>query len=460
MISKLIAALCVFYVLIDSAFARNIDKFGQGFGINIKTERITDVELKKITDLGVDRVRISIVKGYVENDQGYSWNRALRRDVEADDYNINKNYTYDGMIESIIKNHNLHIDITLDDGSENPPEQSEVSDFAKFAAETVQHYTAKYGSTAFTWHIWNEPNPDYANPSVVGDLLQKSCQAIKQAAPDAEVMGPALLAVGDGDFDYDFIEHIFSPSVNPLKCLDAFTVHPYRSSEPETAADDSLYYEIDGRSERADYPTLKSHFERYKLGANIAVDEWGYTLTPAKKGTTAWTWRQYADTAQAGLEQAALILRMYLTNIASDIPLTVIYEWRNSGPDLNNDEHNYGIIGFYNDRKAAYSMFLNTWPKLLDRPYIGYGEPTNCDGKKVNWIEFGNKLNDNISWMVVWTYDRKKQHIVNVKGVTNQILDIFGHPISSTNASKLVLTGIPLLLKHKTNVPLSISCRD
>lgn len=93
-------------------------------------------------------------------------------------------------------------------------------------------------------------------------------------------------------------------------------------------------------------------------------------------------------------EQAALIFRIYLTNIAADIPLTVVYDWRDRGNDSTNFENTFGIVGFNYEKKSAYQMIKSSWATLLDRPFLSKAQPADCKGKKVHWMRFGERSND------------------------------------------------------------------
>lgn len=443
--------------------------FGDGFGINIKSEKITKPELDMIAALGIKRVRTSITWYSVELEKGkYFWNYDQPRESDADDYATRKWYGYDSFIASL-KERKLHPDITLHEGSfvygrlvntappgktpayvvSAPHTDTELAAFASFAAATVQHYKGIYGQNAITWHIWNEPDTDggfapKTDAGIVGKLVSLSCEAIKQVDPQATVMGPALSAYGDGDLRYNFMEGMFSLS-NPLNCIDGFTVHPYRSAVPETAPTDyAKVRQVLAKWQPANRPPVK-----------VAVDEWGYSTN--KQVVIPWPqlWRNFS-----GEEQAALMLRMYLTNLSNDVPLTVIYDWRDNGTDPYNWEHHFGVIGYNKEEKPAYKMFKTVWPLLSGRALqLVNMTPANCTSHE-HVLRFGAKATDSQGWSVVWTDDTANKSLL-VTGAVSKIMDIYGNPVALkavTGGNGVVLTGSPLLIQHSLTALPTLAC--
>lgn len=443
--------------------------FGDAFGINIKGEKITNPEMDMIAALGIKRVRTSVTWYMVEQQKGkYFWNYNRPRAVDAEDYATKKWYDYDSLIAAL-RARKLHVDLTLHEGSfvygtlvnmapagstpayriTAPHTDTELAAFASFAAATVQHYKGIYGPNAFTWHIWNEPDTDggYApktNAGTVGKLVTLSCEAIKQVDPQATVMGPALGAYGDGDLRYSFIEGMFSLS-NPLNCIDAMTVHPYRSGVPETAPTDyAKVLQILAKWQPANRPKVK-----------VATDEWGYATN--KHVTVPWSqrWRNFS-----GEEQAALMLRMYLTNLSNDVPLTVIYDWRDNGTDPYDWEHHFGVIGYNKEEKPAYKMFKAVWPLLSGRALqLVNKTPTNCTANEYV-LRFGAKATDSSAWSIVWT-DTTAIKSLLVNGPIMKVMDIYGNPVglsALSGGTGVRLTGSPLLIQHSLATPPALSC--
>lgn len=462
-----LSVLAVAHGLSGHAFAGEAKRhFGDGFGVNIKIERITAAELVKIASLGIARVRIGISWYIVEQPKGnYQWDNPIPRHPSADDYAADRAFTTPDAALAAIIAAGLQADVTLHEGNGDytgevvniappgkrrdmripgPRTPEAIKAFAAFAAATVQHYETLYGTRAITWHIWNEPdhNGSYA-PKVdavrFGELFAATCAAIRAVSPTATIMGPALGAHGEGDIDLAFLRGLFT-NANPLPCLNGFTIHPYRSAVPETAPQDYA----------AVAAALAPWQPQDKPPVPIAVDEWGYSIAKSRDEIPeSQRWRNFSAE-----EQAALMLRLYLTNLENGIPLTVIYDWRDRGTDAYEWEDNFGIVGFKGEAKPAYRMFETVWPLLRHRPLLNATILQGCSPHE-HALRFGSTPLHNDEWVVAWT--DKAQIVAQIQGHPETIIDIFGkdQPLKD---SFLSLTGSPLLLRMESNKPLKLAC--
>lgn len=463
-----ISALALLHGLSGHAFAGEATRrFGDGFGVNIKIERITSEELVQIAALGIARVRIGLSWYNVEQSKGtYRWDLNIARHPSADDYAPDRAYTTPDAALAAITAAGLHADVTLHESNASytgkpvniaPPDKPEslripaprtpeaMAAFAAFAAATVAHYEAIHGNQAITWHIWNEP--DYAGsyaPTVdaarFGALLATACSAIRKVSPDATIMGPALGAHGEGDIDLAFLRGLFTEA-NPLPCLDGFTIHPYRSAVPETAPKDYA----------AVTAALAPWQPKDKPPVPIAVDEWGYSIAKSRGAVpVTQRWRDFS-----GEEQAALFLRLYLTNLAADVPLTVLYDWRDRGTDAHEWEDNFGIVNFKGEAKPALRMFEAVWPLLRHRSLLSAEILQGCSPHE-HAMRFGGKPDDANHWIVAWT-DAPKPVTARLKGGINGSMDIFG-AAQSFKDSLIALTGKPMLLSVAADSGLTLNC--
>jgi len=448
--------LCTCAALALLSFPATASLFGDGFGVNVKNERITPAELKEIAASGIKRVRISISWYAVEQQAGqYRWDVRLPRRTDADDYATRKSFTYDELLAWVAAA-GLKADVTLHEGNAGllglvniaapgkPPEyrhaaphtDAELKQFAAFAAATVKHFTPL---NVARWHIWNEPDTDggfapKTNAAEVGKLLAYSCQAIRQVAPRASVMGVALGAYGDGDLRYDFMRGMFTQA-NPLTCINGFSVHPYRSAVPETAPRD--YARVAA--------VLKPHQPAGKT-APVAVDEWGYSINKSLSGRpSTQLWRTWTEQ-----EQAALTLRLYLTNLQANVPLTVAYEWRNSCTNPYGWECQFGAKNYDGTDKATARMFRYVWPALNSRPFV-WAQPVAGCGSSEYLQRFGARKGDGMAWTVIWTSGKARN--ITVDGNLLRATDIFGADIQPQR-----LTGSPIMLQHKSGDNPRIRC--
>ncbi len=220
----------------------------------------------------------------------------------------------------------------------SPQHPESVAAFARWAAASARHYHGRH----IIWEIWNEPNISFWNPKPdvqqYTTLALAACRAMREAEPGATIVGPA-----SSTFPWAFLESLFKSGV--LEYLDAVSVHPYREPHrpPETAA--------------ADYQKLRQLIERYAPAAKkdklpILSGEWGYS-----------TW-----TRGVSLEaQAAFAARQQLANLLNGVPLSIWYDWKNDGPDPNENEHNFGTVLPDLSPKPAYHAI-----QTLTRELSGY----------------------------------------------------------------------------------------
>ena len=197
----------------------------------------------------------------------------------------------------------------------SPQHPESVAAFARWAAAAAKHFQGR----RVLWEIWNEPNIHFWSPKPdvqqYTTLALATAKAIREADPQATIIGPA-----SSGFPWEFLEAFLKSGV--LDYLDAVSVHPYRDPKrpPETAA--------------ADYEKLRALIERCAPASKqgrlpILSGECGYSTW--KRGVSLET-------------QAAFAARQQLSNLLNGVPLSIWYDWKNDGPDSNENEHNFGTV--------------------------------------------------------------------------------------------------------------------
>ena len=211
---------------------------------------------------------------------------------------------------------------TLYDSGFPPHTDAGRQGFARWVTAAVQHFQGR----GILWELWNEPNlAQFWHPMPnVQDYIQLGLaagQAIRAAAPQEMFIGPATSGI-----DFNFLQSCFQGGL--LDYFDAVSVHPYRSSGPETAA--------------ADYTRLRSLIDQYAPAGKfipILSGEWGYSSVGIGE-----------------VQQGKLLPRQWLTNLANDIPLSIWYDWHEDGTDPSDPEHHFGTVHFpyYAGRNPVY----------------------------------------------------------------------------------------------------------
>jgi hypothetical protein len=187
--------------------------------------------------------------------------------------------------------------------------------FAKYALAAAQHYSGR----SVDLEVWNEPNtaqfwapsPDPVDYRLLADTTYK---AVKGRSPNS----PLIVGATSG-CDASFLDQVFAlPS---LSGVDAVSIHPYRTSSPETFLQERLLVQdvLGRRTLRDDIPLYSG--------------EWGYS--------SSWFGGR---TASAWNTQAVQAIRLILFNILSQVPKTVWYDLQDDGSNPANAEHNFGLV--------------------------------------------------------------------------------------------------------------------
>ncbi len=336
----------------------------QGLGVNIHFTDPQPGEMKMIADAGFHWVRMDLVWADTERQAG-------RYDFSA----------YDRLMQSLDQ-FKLRALFILDYG--NPlytvdkavrTEEARQA-FARWAVAAAKHFAGR----GIIWEMFNEPNvplfwPPRPNVDEYVALALTVGRAFREGVPNEKLIGPATSGI-----DFDFLEGCFKAGL--LDYWSAVSVHPYRQTNPEDAANE--------------YCRLRQLIDRYHLGVRtrsgsdgpslgrVSDDDptvrrvsggngsWGDTIIPIISSewgfSSAWP---RIDEAK----QSALLARELLTNVANGIPISIWYDWRDDGTDPRDPEHHFGLVrnAYLSDRGQVYQpkpAYLAT--KTLTDLFRGY----------------------------------------------------------------------------------------
>lgn len=275
----------------------------EGLGVNIHWYEASEAELKLLEESGIGIVRMDV-----------SW---MAGEPKPGEYDFSR---YDRLME-ILSRRRIRLMFILDyanphyDSGKAPCTEAGRTASAKFCAAMA----ARYAGRDVIWELWNEPNSSqfWRPESDVGDYL-KWCQtvvkAMRAADPKACIVGP-----GCAKFDEEFLDECFARGF--LDLVDGVTVHAYRDHRegPETAGEE--FAELAARVRPI--PVLSG--------------EWGYTSL---------------ETGDVG--QAKYLARQWLHHLASGIPISIWYDWKDDGAELKAREHHFGTITHDLQPKLAY----------------------------------------------------------------------------------------------------------
>jgi len=185
--------------------------------------------------------------------------------------------------------------------------------FAQFAAAAAEHFKGK----EILWEIWNEPNlgqfwQPSPSPESYQSLALKTSALMKQADPSCRIIVGATSTM-----DYDFLTRVLNRQL--LSQVDGVSVHPYRTGGPESVWNE--YGKVRG--------IIETNAPESRKNLPIICSEWGYST--------------YAKGVSEG-RQAMYLVRSWLINAAAGVPVSIYYDWKDDGPNPNDNEHRFGIV--------------------------------------------------------------------------------------------------------------------
>jgi hypothetical protein len=234
--------------------------------------------------------------------------------------------------------------------------------------------------------MYNEPNvpmfwPPRPNVDEYIALASTVGRAFRANVPNEKLIGPATLGI-----DFPFLEACFKAGL--LDFWSAVSVHPYRQTNPEGAANE--YCRLRQLIDRYHPPISASNSDGPRVSTQSDSDgprvstpsgsdlpsvstasgsdrvipiisgEWGFSST----------WPRIDEA-----NQSALLARELLTNTANDIPISIWYDWREDGTDPREPEHHFGLVrnAYRSDHAQVYQpkpAYLAT--KTLTDFFRGY----------------------------------------------------------------------------------------
>ncbi|MDP8243721.1 MAG: cellulase family glycosylhydrolase [Candidatus Hinthialibacter antarcticus] len=212
--------------------------------------------------------------------------------------------------------------------------------FARFAVEAL----VRLGQGPVIWEIWNEPNLELfwdVQPSAEDYvmLVETTSKLMRRIDPHCTIVAPAISQI-----KIDYLTQCFE--LGMLQWIDAVSVHPYRTSEPETVMEE--------------YSALRKVIDKYSPDRFVPIlsGEWGYSV------------HAYGDTYIDEMTQARYLARQFLSNFISGVRVSIWYDWRNDGDDPEEREHNFGTVDQNMEPKLAYWAAKTLTEQLRGMTYI------------------------------------------------------------------------------------------
>lgn len=390
-----------------------------GLGVNIHFTDPKPGEMKMLAAAGFRWIRMDFAWGGIEREKG-------KYDFSA----------YDRLIAALDEYH-IHAIFILDysnrfyDDDKSPSSDEGRAAFAKWAAESARHFKGR----GILWEMYNEPNIGFWKPKPnVEDYAKLALavgKAIREAEPTEVYIGPAASTI-----DLKFLEACFKAGC--LECWSAVSVHPYRQKDPETVV--------------AEYAKLRALIDQYAPKDRkipIISGEWGFSSG----------WKNFDEE-----RQGKYLPREMLINLATDVPVSIYYDWHDDGANPSEPEHHFGTVHFEEhsgaeelyEPKPAYRAM-----KALSTALGGYrfGSRLSVGGKSDYILEFvkPNQLpapNAEVC-LAAWT-TASEPHKVSIGGPRGRrrwiLTDLMGKTTGSFEADgsiEVTLTDAPQYIRSE-----------
>lgn len=259
-----------------------------------------------------------------------------------------------------------------------------IDDYCRWAGAVVSRYKGRVKH----WEVWNEPNIFFwSGPKeLYPTLLAKAYRAIKQADPEAVVLGCSTAGI-----DLGFIKRC----IDAGSPFDAVTVHPYRPD----LADQAFIEELRRTAEVAE-------------NRRVWITEMGWP-TQLNGGTSE-------------RRQAELLARSYLCAGASGVCDNMgWYDFRSDGPDPFYNEHNFGVLRNDLAPKPAYRALAAVCGTFAD------GRPVQVEGLADGLMGLGSD-----SAMALWTTGTGGQLECTVAEGPVTVRNLMGEVVATGNTGE------------------------
>lgn len=379
-------------------------------GVNVHTLSADFGEFDVMADMGIKFVRLDMTWASIETERGkYDWSRSLAKAAAMAARNIRPIFVLDysnGLYAPMVKIKTLASRVMETPAA--PATSDEIAAFTRFARAAAARF-AQYDPI---WEIWNEPEhssfwPPKADANGYARLALSACSAIRQAVPTATVIGPAsaLPPQLDNPAPPFIVEVLKSPAI---PCFDAISVHPYLT-----------------------VPKIEQTAEDWMLLRNmIAASVPGAKPSAVVNSESGLSTRQSDVTQEM---QAWYAVRMTLLNIASGVPVSVWYEWRDGNADPGDAEGGFGLRLVNAEPKLAYTALRNMTHLLSSTQFVCQ---SGIAGAGIRAMIF-TAQNSGSTWAVMWNTNPDRAAVlthVNLP-LDGTLLDMYG--------AKLYTDGTP-----------------
>lgn len=284
----------------------------------------------------------------------------------------------------------------------------------KLFSEYVKATRDNYNNIITDYEIWNEPNNVYMTDEEIywySMIVNNSSEILKENNKDINVLA-AGIAYGSNSIKPDVFINKISEN-GTYKFVNSFSYHVY-----DFLINDNLN---------------SSYKNKLKEAQNIQNELGGFTKTSNTEfGSSTYTGSLTED------EQALKEVQQFVIGDQYNVEYSILYNFRNSGREIDEEQHNFGITDADYNPKPAYYALKNYYENTNGAEYIG--QISLAEGLDAHIYDKDGKPK-----IIAWSSNASKSVQLDYTGFTAK--DLYGDDIANTNG-KLEITTSPVYLDN------------
>ena len=320
---------------------------------------------------------------------------------------------YDGIVKTLMDNEVKMLAILGVPGGNLGTDKIVSSDEELNFFNTYVESVATHYPEITDYEIWNEPNAVYKTDAQIDwyvKTVNNASKILKSKNKNTKILAGSTSYGGSAVYPTVFINKISKTYNN----TDLFSAHPY----------DFVNKGILNNEYKA----------KINANKNIINDLGGFV----KNSNTEFGGSTYTGSLTEE-EQAIKIVQQYVLGDKYNIEFSIVYNFKDPGIDINEKEHNFGLItAYYYTPKKSYYSTKQYYQNTNGAEYIG--TVNLAQGLEAYVYDKDGKPK-----IVVWASDTTKNVEINYQNFTAK--DLYGNSIENING-RLTITELPIYLEN------------